>query len=172
MSHFELAVAVVLAHEGGYSEHPADPGGATNFGVSLRWLRNLGDNDGDGWLDGDLDRDGDVDPEDIRLLTAGEAANFYRVQWWERYGYERIEDQGLATKLLDMAVNVGHGQAVRLLQRAIGVQDDGILGPRTLAAANARGAAVLPECRFRAVKFYLELGKPGFLDGWLRRAVA
>lgn len=169
---FDAAVAVVLAHEGGYSNHPSDPGGATNFGISLRWLKTLGDQDGDGWLDGDLDRDGDVDPEDIRLMTQGEASNFYRTQWWDRYGYGRIEDQALATKLLDLAVNVGHGQAVRLLQRALGVKDDAVLGPMTVEAANARGSAAVAETRFRAVKFYLGLGKPEFLDGWIRRACA
>jgi len=55
MARFEDALPTVLRHEGLYSEDPADPGGATNYGISLRFLRQLGDTDGDGFAEGDLD---------------------------------------------------------------------------------------------------------------------
>lgn len=199
MSSLEAALPVVFSHEvgwhwqsGGFTDDPNDPGGPTKWGVSLRWLRTLGDDDGDGWLDGDLDRDGDVDVNDIRALDREDAAGFYGQQWWDRYGYDRIAEQKLATKVLDLAINMGAGRAHRLLQQAVRgannteLKVDGIIGPRTLAAANdIHVPVIIAAYRGEAAGYYRELvavrnvelrhgeEKPPraqYLAGWLNRA--
>src|SRR5690606_17489430 len=99
------------------------------------------DLDGDGFLDGDLDHDGDVDADDIRQMTDDQARDFYRIHWWEKHRYGVINHQQLATKVVDLAVNMGARQAHKVVQRALRatgkyVDDDGILGPRTFSALN------------------------------------
>lgn len=179
-SKFNLAIDTVLRHEGGYVNHPSDPGGATNYGVTLASLQNLHNN---GWLNGDLDGDGDVDPEDVRLLPREMAVEIYRAQWWDRYGYHRINDPALAAKVMDLSVNTGPGRAHKLLQqalRAVGhpVAIDGLLGPKTLTAANlAPSVAILAALRSEAAGFYRILANQRpqlqtFLAGWLNRAYA
>lgn len=180
-SSFDEALKVVLEHEGGWTDDPRDPGGATNFGVSLRLLRSLGDLDGDDYQDGDLDRDGDVDADDVRAMTRDQAAAVYRGQWWDRYGYWRLAEQATATKVFDLAVNMGPRQAHLIAQRACralshAITEDGVLGPQTLGALNGvRDFQALPPLRSEASGFYralvakrAELGP--FLRGWLTRA--
>lgn len=174
MAMFNEAIEVVLRHEGGFVDHPADPGGATNWGISLRFLVREG-------IDLDLDGDGKLDAEDIRRMPRETAIEIYRERIWDRFGYDRIVDQALATKVFDLAVNMGATQAHKCLQRACraagtAIADDGILGPVTLAAANGLPAAtVLAALRSEAAGFYrlLAATRPSaavFLTGWLRRA--
>lgn len=176
MANFLAAVNHVLRHEGGYVDAPTDAGGPTQFGISLRWLRSVGDVNRDGWLEGDLDHDGDVDADDIRALPLAHAVELYRTQWWDRYGYGRIGDQTLATKVFDLAVNMGAGRAHRLVQRALRaagkvVEEDGVLGPQTLSAIDTYASrGLLPALRSEAAGFYRSLNKPEFLNGWLNRA--
>lgn len=178
---FRTAVDRVLEHEGGFVDHPKDPGGATNWGVSLRFLRGLQDADGDGWLDGDLDHDGDVDADDIRQMTADQAREIYWRQWWHRYDYGRF-DLPVAVKLFDLAVNMGHGQAAKLLQRSVRategivLADDGVIGPHTVqAVVGCPAAALRIAMRSEAAGFYRGLvaakrDRGVFLAGWLNRA--
>lgn len=172
---WQAALAVVMEHEGGFVDDPNDPGGATKYGVSLRELRRLGD------LDFDLDGDGDVDADDIRALTPDAAAAFYRKHFWDRHGYGRFPDLFVATKVFDLAVNMGPGQAHKCLQRACRAAgspliDDGILGPKTHAAVAAlHFKGLLPAIRSEAAGFYrgLVIAKPvrgKYLAGWLNRA--
>lgn len=162
--------------------HPADPGGATNYGISLRYLEGLGDKDLDGWLDGDLDKDGDVDIDDIRVMGQEDARKFYNTQWWGRYKYWQIEDDHVATKLFDVAVNTGPGRGHRLFQQALNVigsrlKVDGVLGPKTLLAANAADRhRLLAAFRIQQEDFYFALAKKKpslavFLPGWRMRAM-
>jgi len=182
-SKFEEAVETILRHEGGYVNHPNDPGGATNYGVSLRFLRGL-----DG-LEGDFDGDGDVDANDILKMTKEDAIAIYKKHWWDKFGYERLDDQRLATKVFDMAVNMGAPRAHKLLQQALGrrgfpVTVDGMLGPKTVEACNS---FLSPACFYGTAKmlyttvqdvladFYTSLVKNNpkfkpFLKGWLNRA--
>lgn len=174
MALFEPAIEIVLRHEGGFVDHPADPGGATNWGISLRFLVREG-------IDLDLDADGDLDADDIRLMPRETAIKIYRERIWDRFGYAQIAGQELATKVFDLAVNMGAAQSHKCLQRACwaagaAIDDDGILGPVTLAAANKLPpAAVLAALRSEAAGFYrlLAATRPSlavFLTGWLRRA--
>ena len=173
---FDRAIRVVLRHEGGYSDDPHDPGGATKYGVSLRYLQSLG------LHVGDVDQDGDVDKEDIRQLPLDKAIAIYKTHWWDRYGYGRLPE-ALAVKVFDLAVNVGPTTAHRMLQRALvacgkPVTVDGVLGPQTVRAAQeVDPEACLREIRTEAVMHYLLLvrARPQlerYLLGWLRRAVA
>ena len=181
VSHFDRAIETVLRHEGGFVNDPVDPGGATNWGISLRYLKARGDLIGDGWDDGDLNKDGKVDIIDIKMMTREQAIWLYRTGFWDRHGYENITDYYVAEKAFDMGVNMGTVQAGRLVQRAANhfgkrLTVDGILGPMSIAAINSiEPRFLLREIRFNHINFYLtlierrpELGR--FRNGWLRRA--
>lgn len=172
MSTFEAAIPVILAHEGGWSDDPADPGGATKYGISLRFLREQGL---------DLDHDGDIDATDVRGLTPQQAAALYRERFWDRYGYGQIADSQVATKVMDVAVNLGPKRAHRLLQRALRecgetVEVDGVLGSKTIAATNrCEARELLLELVYQHTGYYNTLValKPRFekyANGWRRRA--
>ena len=173
---FNIAIAKVLQHEGGFSNHPDDPGGATNYGISLRWLKSQG-------LYGDMDDDGDVDVDDIMSLEVDDAVRIYREKWWDKYGYDRIKDCALATKVMDISVNMGPSRAHRILQRSINTLGgtltvDGVLGPMTILATNTtNGQALLEEIRQEQGRYYMRLiaKKPAFAvfkNGWMKRAMS
>lgn len=190
MDRFEIAVQIVLEHEGGFVDNKHDPGGATNYGISLRWLNSID------LEDADVDRDGDVDADDIKAMTERQAKYFYQKYWWNKYRYYLIEDLSVATKVFDMSVNMGAKQAHLLLQRSLRAQDrvlkeDGVLGPNTLLAVNgAHSRSLVVGLRCTQAGFYRALvmrnnalrkarvKKDGrnyedfsvFLTGWLRRA--
>jgi len=179
--HFPEALHYIMRHEGGYVDHAADPGGATKYGMSLRTLRAQGDLDGDGLLDWDVDRDGDVDAADVRALTPDDAARYYRERWWDRYRLNLIHQSAPAIKLIDMGINMGMSRAVRIAQEAAAdcgrpVTVDGVLGPATAAALDACATACLRAamCR-RQYAFYRDLieRRPSlavFRRGWRTRA--
>lgn len=181
---FASALAVVMKHEGGFINDPDDPGGATKFGISLRWLKEVGelDLDGDGLPDGDLDLDGHIDLNDIEGLTHDNAAWFYKAHWWDRHRYGDFS-LTIATKVFDLAVNMGSGQAHKCVQRASRacgrpLADDGILGPRTRAAlADLDPKPLRAALCSEAAGFYrgLVTARPvsaKYLNGWLNRAYA
>ena len=174
MTPLERALEVIRMHEGGYVDHPADPGGPTKFGISLRFLRAQG-------IDlGDVDGDGDVDAADVRSLSWDMAADIYRREFWDRYSYDRLPAP-VSVKVMDLAVNVGPSQAHRLLQRALratgkDVTEDGVLGPQTMDACILAVYGGLPAAlRSEAAGFYrvLVARRPAlgsFERGWLARA--
>lgn len=179
MATFEEAIPTVLKHEGKLSNNPRDPGGITKFGVSLRYLQSLSD------FNYDFDRDGDIDHDDIKKLSFEEACKIYKKHWWDQYEYGRITDQSIATKLLDMAVNMGQKQAVKLLQRACkkisgdgSIAVDGVLGPKTVNTVNLINPVRLLEVlRSEQAAFYQQLISANprlavFEKGWLKRAYA
>jgi lysozyme family protein len=112
MADFRKAIVVLLDHEGKFSNHPNDPGGPTKYGISLRYLKTLGEF-------GDFDGDGDVDVDDIKLLTIERSSFIYQREWWNRFRYNLINDDEIATKVLDWSVNMGPLTAHKLLQRAL-----------------------------------------------------
>ena len=89
MADFKLAMPTVLFHEGKFVNDLLDGGGCTNYGVSLRFLLTTGDLDGDTWQDGDLNHDGKINIEDIRLLTELEAIRIYKNYFWLPNRYDR-----------------------------------------------------------------------------------
>lgn len=176
LSSFETCIIPVLQHEGFLSDDKADSGGITKYGISLAYLLDLSP------VDGDINRDGKTDSQDIRSLTLDRAKELYKHGWWDKYGYDAIQDIRVATKVLDLAVNMGASQAHKLVQRAVGVKDDGILGADSLRAINAAiPDKLLSRISDQAMTFYVDLtftriSKMGlaeggkFLKGWLRRA--
>jgi lysozyme family protein len=164
---FARAMAFVLRYEGGYSEHPADPGGATNHGISLRYAVKLGR-----LLD--LDRDGDVDAADIRLITPKIAADLYRKDFWWAVRAERLP-AAMALVAFDAAINCGPGRAAGWLQGAVGAAQDGAIGPKTIAAAAAHPdpAGAVQEMLAQRIVHHADLPTwRNFGLGWSRRIAA
>lgn len=177
---FDAAIRFTLRHEGGFNHHPNDPGGATNYGISLRALKQAGDA---ALAVFDVDQDGELTPEDMRMMRREDAIEHYREHYWSPR-YDAINSPRMAIKLFDMGVNMGRHQAVTLLQRALQVNrpaivDDGIFGPITLAATNGVMAThpnqMMQELQNQQARFYFGLVNENaqrrpFLVGWLRRA--
>lgn len=148
MDRFDRFIDRLLSHEGGYVKDPRDPGGETQWGISKRSYPKL----------------------DIRRLTRAQAIAIYRRDFWER---SRADDMApaLGFQLLDAAVNSGITQATRWLQRAVGVADDGIIGPVTLGALRiADPAHVVARFNAERLEFMTRLsGWSAFGKGWARR---
>lgn len=175
---FQEALKVVLEHEvgskwqtGGYVNHPADPGGATKYGISLRWLEERGI---------DIDGDGDVDIDDILALTLDKSDELYHEHFWLP-PYDTFDDHYVATKVFDMAVNMGHERAHKLAQQACNslgskLTVDGALGPLSVHALNSYAPGDMLKALIDVqTQFYRDLvaRKPKmavFLKGWLARA--
>jgi len=170
---FQYAVNVVMRHEGGYANNKNDPGGVTNFGISLRYLIDI---------ENDINGDGSVDAKDIKDMTAEEAKLLYKKYWWDKYGYNSIKDLSLATKIFDLSVNTGPSRAHKILQKSINTLQkeslsvDGDFGMYTLQATNKLPPdKLLTAIREQAKLFYTNLvaKKPRlvvFIKGWLARA--
>ncbi len=138
MASVDDIVAGILRREGGFVNDPDDPGGATNFGVTLGTMRRLGL---------DLDENGAVDVADVRALTRAQAVEIYKKEYFHKPGIDRLPGALQAT-VFDMYVNAGSA-AVTILQRLLGefgfpVAVDGVLGPQTFGAAEA-ALGVAPE---------------------------
>jgi len=179
MSEFKYAIPATLEFEGGYVNDPVDAGGATKYGISLRFLKGLPKE----WADTNLD--GGVDVDDIKALKKEDAMAIYEEFWWKKYHYRLIDAQEVATKVFDMAVNMGATQAHKLLQRAcqkacFGDQpkDDGVLGIVTLGFINnVDPKRLLALLRAQCVWFYEKIiernpKQAKFKAGWLRRAAS
>ena len=167
MAEFDPAVAIVLEHEGGFVNDVHDPGGATKYGISLRFLKRLG-------IQVDYDRDGDVDEKDVRAMPRQDAINFYSALFWEPGGFGTIRDQQCATKLFDVAVNVGPKEANRLALRACGLPD--AIAWMPIDAINfAKPTAWLTAMFREQSAFYHRIvaqraESERYLPGWLVRA--
>ena len=165
MADFIKALFYTLRREGGWSNHPADKGGATNYGITLETAK----------------RHGILTEAALKGITQAQVAEIYKADYWR---FDDVNDQRVATKVFDMAVNMGFSTAVRILQRALSVQldlalvFDGKFGPLTEAAVNnAEPDRLLRLLCAAAAHYYESLAsrKPSqavFLKGWLKRANA
>lgn len=164
---FERSLKLVLKHEGGFVDHPRDPGGATNLGISLRYARGRGSLF-------DLDNDGDVDADDIRIITPETAAPAYFEDFWKAVPADELPP-GVDHITFDAAVNSGPGRAIRWLQHAAGAKVDGRFGPATLRAVNHAvgrdGAINVIERAVSARLAYMQTLRNwrDFRRGWTRR---
>lgn len=161
---FNKCVRIVLKHEGGYVDHPRDPGGATNHGISLRYARTRGSMF-------DLDGDGDVDKHDILLVNKDFAAQVYRDWFWADVRGDE-QQAGIDLSLFDCAVNSGAGRAVRFAQGLLGLEVDGYYGPKTHAALLdiTDAAAFCDAYNARRLAWLQTLGTWGnFGRGWTNR---
>lgn len=145
---FDEAFQRLIGHEGGYVNHPADPGGETKYGISKRSYPG----------------------EDIKNLTLDRAKQIYKRDFWGPAGCDTVP-QGIRFDLFDMAVNSGVKAAVRTLQRAVGETPDGVLGPLTLQAIQSADQMRV-AIRFNAQRliFMASLSTwPAFGRGWANR---
>jgi lysozyme family protein len=159
-ANYELALAHVLQYEGGYTNHPADPGGPTNFGITLA---NLSE-----W------RKTHCTASDVECMAKEEAEAIYKAMYWDKV-YGDILPHGLDIAVFDCAVNQGVGRAIKLLQRAVKVQEDGVLGKLTLKAVNGLPASdMLHEFMALRMQAYGSLTTlfRTFGLGWSRRLIA
>ena len=176
-----MAIDFAMAHEGGLVDHPSDPGGITKYGVSLRYARSKGAIRGVHaaiLLNFDLDNDGDIDADDIRLLTPEKARLVY-MDHWDRYGFAGVQDRHVAAKFFDLALPMGYGGASRVVQRAmracrLDVVEDGFVGPvsrKVINQASAwNAAATMAAICAEAAGYFRDLDAPDFEEGWLNRA--
>lgn len=190
---FADAFNELLGIEGGFVDDPVDRGGATKYGISLRFLKSEGafDDDGDMIADFDLDFDGDIDGQDIRRLTVGDARYLYLRCFWNRLDCESLP-KPIGEMLFDQGVNGGNFAARKLLQQALNIclsetrfhllTVDGAIGQRTrdavqLVLGHKRlGTARLVEAFREVVRDrYREIvrrnpSQKKYLRGWLARA--
>jgi hypothetical protein len=157
---FDRCLKAVLKHEGGYVDHPRDPGGATNLGVTLGTAKAFRL---------DIDGDGDVDKNDVRLLTPETAAPVYREGYWDKCRCDDLP-AGVDYMVFDLAVNSGTNRAIRYLQRAVGAVEDGNIGPKTIAAVGGNAVRAVERMEYLREAFYRSLSTfDTFGKGWLRR---
>jgi lysozyme family protein len=172
-SAFEWAASLVLDQsiEGGLVDNPADPGGITNHGISLRFASTVEDLNGDGRPDLDIDGDGDIDADDIRKLTVEQARDVFRHYFWRLLRCDELP-VGLALLVFDAGINQGRGPAIVMLQEALGIKADGKIGPVTLAAAVAaagRPSFIDEYAARRAHRYSTTKNFEIFGLGWMRR---
>lgn len=160
MSRFEHCLNVVLHHEGGFVNHPRDPGGMTNMGITRHTL--------EGWLGKSVDEAymKGLKPEDVKPI--------YEARYWNVIRASQMPP-GIDLAVFDFAVNAGPRASVRLLQRVIGVSADGLVGPITLGAvkqfvAQSGAKPIIREhCELRR-EYYRSLDTfDVFGRGWLSR---
>lgn len=167
---FKKAVNDVIHHEGGYNDIKEDLGGATNWGVSLRFLESQGL---------DIDGDGDVDWEDVAAMTRDQAEDIYHQYFWKNE-YDRIGGV-VAMKVFDMGVNMGTRRAHKRLQEACnyfgsGLLVDGMVGVKTINMIRQIDLVLLlHQICFEQARYYAEITvrRPQnlkFLRGWMNRA--
>lgn len=114
---FEESLAHVLKHEGGYVDHPKDPGGATNLGCTKKvWEEWVGQ---------------EVTKDDIKALTVADVAPLYKSRYWDKVKGDEIP-RGADFCLFDLAINSGTGRAAKFLQSVVGANPDGAIGPATM----------------------------------------
>jgi len=160
---FEICVAFTLRQEGGYTDDPADPGGATNMGITLATYRE--------WSD-----DPHLGADQVRDMTQKTAEAIYRSLYWNRLRADALPP-GVDLSVFDMGVNAGIRRSARLLQQALGFTGekvDGSIGPETLAAADRFDARTLVNnLADRQTAYYRSLANFRiFGTGWLRRTNA
>ena len=150
MTPFDRALGVVLGHEGGDSDHAADPGGFTRFGISQIAHPSV----------------------DVRNLTREGAAAIYRAEYWEPMRCDEYP-ACVALCVFDSAVNQGRMAAARMLQDAVGAVVDGVIGPKTLIAVHRYPPLQLVR-RFQALRAARYIATGGFATfgrGWINRVI-
>jgi lysozyme family protein len=167
---FKKAIPYIFEHEGGYNDIKGDSGGATNWGISLTFLKSAKK---------DINGDGKIDWLDIKNLTEEEAEDIYWNNFWKP-SYD-IMPEKIGIKIFDIAVNAGHQRAHLILQKSLNdlgskIPVDGIMGQVTIKeCAKYDIGKVLEKIKANQIAFYTNIvkNKPSqqkFLKGWINRA--
>ena len=164
MANFEKAFEKVLKFEGGYVNDPVDRGGETNWGITKKVARNAGYRG------------------EMKDLTVEDAKKIYRQNYWSIIKLDQIKDDSIAIKAFDIAVNMGTGTAIRLLQKAYNILNqetitvDGIVGPQTLSAINnyKHKKDLFHLLNVLQARRYIKIvendeSQKRFIRGWLKR---
>ena len=150
------ALAAVLHHEGGFVNHPKDPGGMTNLGVTKRvWEEWVGH---------------EVDEKTMRALTPETVAPMYKAKYWDKIRGDDLPD-GVDYAVFDASINSGPGRAAKWLQTAVGAVPDGAIGAGTLAKVAAMDAKAIIE-KYQETRLAFLKSLPTwdtFGKGWERR---
>ena len=149
MSKFEDALSFTLRWEGGYINHPSDPGGETHFGISERAYPD----------------------EDIAGMTQSRAAEIYKADYWDQIKGDELQPKtGLCA--FDLAVHSGVARASRFMQTAVKVPTDGVVGPVTVNALwHKNDEEIAWDILTQRVEFLLSLNKRVFNRGWMKRCM-
>lgn len=153
---FAEALQHVLKHEGGFVNHPSDPGGMTNLGCTKKvWEEHCGHS---------------VDEKAMRSLTPDDVAPLYKRKYWDKIQGDELPT-GVDYIVFDAAINSGPGRAAKWLQACIGVEPDGGIGPKTLAAVSAfDDKQLIQDYSKRRLSFMMDLPTWNtFGKGWTRR---
>ena len=156
----------ILKWEGGFVDHKADKGGATNMGVTIgTWRQNGYDKDGDG----------DIDVIDLKLLTKQDVINrILKPHYWDRWKADQIVSQPIANILVDWVWGSGKWGII-IPQRLLGVESDGVVGQQTITAVNKQNPADLfARIKTARLTFLNDIVKNNpsqrvFLKGWINR---
>lgn len=154
---FNACMEIIFKHEGGYVDHPRDPGGATNLGITHFTLAD--------W------RGQRVTKADVKALTKTEAKEIYRANYWHKLQCDDLP-AGVDLVAFDMGVNAGPGRAARMLQKLVDADQDGAVGPITLTAVSNYGdaAGLVDEYSDERLAYYKRLRHwDAFGRGWTRR---
>lgn len=157
-TNFAKALAAVLVHEGGFVNNPKDPGGMTNLGCTKAvWEEHCGHG---------------VDEKSMRALTPNDVGPLYRQKYWNKICGDDLPS-GVDYVVFDAAINSGPSRAAKWLQACVGVEPDGGIGPKTLAAVRALDAKQLvDDYGKRRLSFMMDLPTwDTFGRGWTRRVL-
>jgi hypothetical protein len=153
---FDACMPFIFKAEGGYSDNTADPGGPTIFGITLATLKAYEGNQ-------------NLTAQDVKNLTPATAKEIYRANYWNRMQCGALP-AGLDLEVFDFGVNAGPAEAVKMLQKIVGVNQDGSIGPITLAAVGQLKARdLISRYSDARLAFYKALSNPEFEQGWQNR---
>lgn len=148
MTRFEKFIPIIFKNEGLLSDDVNDSGGLTKYGISQRSYPNL----------------------DIRNLTKEHAQQIYKRDYYDAVKADLITNELLSLHVFDMAVNAGVGMSIKILQRVVGVKDDGIIGKMTLSMTNSGDFVnAFIDARFNYYRTIARGKNIGFLNGWIKR---
>lgn len=177
MTHFDTAVSLVLHNEGGLIDNSYDKGGITNYGISLRFLKNIPTDRLKMYQIYD-----EVTEDTIKELNINQAKKIYYNEFWIHAPFDKINNPDVVSYIFDAAINMGISPAIKCLQRAVWsvmkdrcIVDDGILGDETLAIVNRCDFLLLVALRSERAGYYrlvaqMDIEHSHNLNGWLNRA--